>query len=69
MGMMDLMGLMGGTDNSGMMSQIKSAGESFGAMARDMDTIKAQNAEIIDQLAQIQALLTKEEGHSDERRS
>jgi hypothetical protein len=69
MGMMDLMGLMGGADNGGMMTQIKSAGESFGAMARDMDTIKAQNAEIIDQLAQIHALLTKEEGPSDERRS
>jgi hypothetical protein len=69
MGMMDLMGLMGGTDNGGMMTQIKNAGESFGAMARDMDTIKAQNAEIIDQLAQIHALLTKEEGQTDERRS
>jgi hypothetical protein len=68
MGMMDLMGLMGGTDNGSMMTQIKSAGESFGAMARDMDTIKAQNAEIIDQLAQIHAILTKE-GQTDERRS
>jgi hypothetical protein len=54
MGIMDIMGLMGGSDtDGGMMSQIKSAGESFAKIAQDIDTIKAQNAEIIDKLDEI----------------
>ena len=66
MGIMDIMGLMGGGDESGgMMSQIKAAGESFGAMAKDIDTLKAQNAEIIARLSRIYILL-KQEGTPDE---
>ena len=50
-GLLDVMGMFNTAPGEpGMIDQIKSAGESFGQMAQDMECIKQQNKMVMDKL-------------------